>query len=129
LEDGVNVVLKLSEISQEKLIRMLDNIKTIFGSTVIVYNPGVKSYESALRKAKNINGVPNQILRLNDGYRASVISNRFEDIELILNEIRTLLPKYGLVELSVLDTFATPWPNGYRDYNCRIKDTENFDLV
>jgi hypothetical protein len=129
LEEGVSKILHLSEESQNKLIRMLDEIKRIFGTSVIIYDPHVKSYESALRKAKNETGEPNQILRLNDGYRGSIISNNFSNITSILSEIDKLLPMYSFVKLSVLDTFANPWPNGYRDYNCRIKDTQNNDLV
>jgi hypothetical protein len=28
-----------------------------------------------------------------------------------------------------LNTFEKPWPNGYRDYNCRLKDIDNEDLI
>ena len=129
LEDGVKQILKLSETSQEKLINMLDEIKTQFTNSIILYNPGVKSYESALRKAQNETGIPNHILRLNDGYRASIISNDYSNIPSILSEIDKLLPKYRFEKMSVLNTFANPWPNGYRDYNCRLKDLENEDLV
>ena len=129
LEDGVKKILMLSTASQAKLIHMLDNLKQIFGSSVIIYNPDVKSYESALRKAKNETGEANQILRLNDGYRASIICKNFEEINPILNEIDKLLPKYNFRKLSVLNTFAKPWPNGYRDYNCRLEDLDNDDLV
>ena len=129
LEKGVKKILELSDQSQEKLIRMLDEIKEIYGHSIVIYNPGVKSYESALRKAKNETGKPNQILRLNDGYRASIICKNYEDIRHILIVVDGLLPKYNFNRLSVLNTFSNPWPNGYRDYNCRIEDLDNFDLV
>lgn len=129
LEEGVTKILELSKASQTKLLHMLDEIKRTFGSSVIIYNPEVKSYESALRKAQNETGDPNQILRLNDGYRASIISNNFSNIQHILSEIDRLLPMYKFEKMSVLDTFAKPWPNGYRDYNCRIKDIDNNDLI
>lgn len=129
IDEGVQKILHMSIISQEKLIDMLDNIKQTYGDSVIIYNPGVKSYESALRKAKNDTGVPNQILRLNDGYRASIICKNFEDINSILVAIDQLLPRYHFKKLSVLNTFVNPWPNGYRDYNCRLEDIENNNLV
>ena len=95
----------------------------------MIYNPGVKSYESAFRKVQNATGEPNQILMLNDGYRASILCKNIDDIPIILSKIDEVLPKYNFEKLSVLDTFKTPWPNGYRDYNCRLKDNENNGLV
>lgn len=129
LEEGVEHILKLSKSSQTKLIKLLDNIKTKYGKTVLIYNPKVKSYESALRKAQNATGVQNQILRLNDGYRASVLCSDFHTIPEILAEIDALLPMYKFEKMSVLNTFERPWPNGYQDYNCRLKDVENSDLI
>jgi hypothetical protein len=129
LEDGVKHILKLSQSSQTKLIKMLDHIKTKYGKTVLIYNPKVKSYDSALRKAQNATGVPNQILRLNDGYRASVLCSNFHTISEILAEIDKVLPMYKFEKMSVLNTFERPWPNGYQDYNCRLKDVENSDLI
>lgn len=129
VEDGVKKILKLSEVSQIKLINMLKKIKRKFGKSVMIYNPNVKSYESALRKAKNETGIPNQILRLNDGYRASILTEDISIIPNILIEIDALLPKYNFKKMSILNTFENPWPNGYRDYNCRLKDIENNDLI
>lgn len=129
LEEGVEHILKLSRSSQSKLIKMLDNIKTKYGKTVLIYNPKVKSYESALRKAQNATGDKNQILRLNDGYRASVLCSNFHTIPEILAEIDALLPMYKFEKMSVLNTFEKPWPNGYQDYNCRLKDVENSELI
>lgn len=129
IEEGVKEVLKLSDVSQKKLINMLENIKEKFGKSVMIFNPGIKSYESALRKAQNETGIPNQILRLNDGYRASILSEDISIIPDILSEIDNLLPIYHFEKMSILDTFKKPWPNGYRDYNCRLKDTENHDLI
>ena len=125
IEAAVKKIIGLSMTSQTKLILMLGEIKKIFGNSVIIYDPGVKSYESALRKAKNETGTPNQILRLNDGFRSSVISNELLIIPDILTKIDSLLPTYNFEKMSVLNTFENPWSNGYRDYNCRIKDTEN----
>ena len=129
IEEGVKEILTLSEASQKKLMEMLENIKRKFGKSVMIFNPGVKSYESALRKAQNATGIPNQILRLNDGYRASILSEDINIIPDILTEIDNLLPMYHFKKMSILDTFKTPWPNGYRDYNCRLKDIENHDLI
>jgi hypothetical protein len=129
LEEGVKQVLKLSGRAQTKLIQMLEHIKTRFGKSVIIFNPGVKSYESALRKAQNATGVPNQILRLNDGYRASILSEDIHNIPEILKYLDQLLPRYNFEKMSVLNTFEKPWPNGYRDYNCRLKDNENEGLI
>ena len=129
LEEGVKHILKLSGSTQTKLIRMLENVKTKFGKSVIIFNPGVKSYESALRKAQNATGVPNQILRLNDGYRASILSEDIHIIPEILTYLDQLLPAHHFEKMSVLNTFEKPWPNGYRDYNCRLKDLENHGIV
>ena len=129
IEEGVAQVLELSKVSQEKLIKMLENIKSSFEKSVMIYNPGVKSYESALRKVQNATGEPNQILMLNDGYRASILCKNIDDIPNILSKIDEVLPEYKFEKLSVLDTFKAPWPNGYRDYNCRLKDNENNGLV
>ena len=129
LEEGVKQILKLSGKAQTKLIKMLEHVKTKFGKSVIIFNPGVKSYESALRKAQNATGVPNQILRLNDGYRASILSEDINIIPEILKHLDQLLPGHHFEKMSVLNTFEKPWPNGYRDYNCRLKDNENEGLI
>ena len=129
LEEGVKQILKLSGNAQTKLIKMLEHVKTKFGKSVIIFNPGVKSYESALRKAQNATGVPNQILRLNDGYRASIVSEDINIIPEILKHLDQLLPVHHFEKMSVLNTFEKPWPNGYRDYNCRLKDNENEGLI
>lgn len=129
VEEGVKKILDLSVRSQKKLTDMLENIKIIFGKSVMIFNPGVKSYESALRKAQNATGIPNQILRLNDGYRGSIISQDISIIPDILLQIDDLLPKYQFKKMSTLNTFEKPWPNGYRDYNCRLKDLDNQNLI
>lgn len=129
LEESVAHILKLSQISQTKLIDMMNTIKTKFEKSVLIYNPKVKSFESALRKVQNATGIPNQILRLNDGYRASLLCSNINDIPIILTEIDALLPLYKFEKMSVLNTFESPWPNGYRDYNCRLQDTDNNNLI
>ena len=99
LEEGVAQVLELSKVSQEKLIKMLENIKSSFEKSVMIYNPGVKSYESALRKVQNATGEPNQILMLNDGYRASILCKNIDDIPNILSKIDEVLPEYKFEKL------------------------------
>lgn len=44
-------------------------------------------------------------------------------------DIEALFPEYKFRKVSVLNTFERPWPNGYRDYNCRIMDLGNQNLV
>jgi len=90
----------------------------------IVYNPGVKSRESALRKVAD-----GKILKLNDGYRASIIVNDYSKINSVLKNIENKLSDYDFSKLSILNTFDKPWPNGYMDYNCRISDNANSNLV
>ena len=125
LDEGVRKILELSVTSQDKLIDMLNEIKNAIGDdSTIVYNPGVKTYESAIRKVDD-----GKILKLNDGYRGSIITNDMKNIEQILKMIESVLSKYKFTRLSVLNTFDKPWPNGYKDYNCRIQDNDNQNLV
>ena len=130
LEEGVSHVLNLSIASQDKLIKMLSDIQIKFGKSVMIFNPGVKSYESALNKVKNVSGaIKNQILRLIDGYRASILSEDIKNIPEILTHLDKLLPIYKFEKMSIANSFDRPWPNGYRDYNCRLRDIENEGLI
>ena len=127
LEKGVEHLRYLAEKSQTKLVKMLGEVVT---DGVTFYDPDIKSYDSALRKAKASRGKPNQIRQLNDIFRASIIVDSIDLIpsvrKLLENE---LFHKYKFEIVNFKDTFSNPWSNGYRDINYRLKDLGNHGIV
>ena len=128
LEKGVRRLLTLADTSQRKLILALIQYK-FNKNGITYYNPGVKSYESALRKAKASYGVPNQIRQLTDVYRASIIFDNPDQIDEILLEIKTILKNNKFEIVYEKNSFENPWNNGYRDINFKIKDLDNMNLI
>jgi hypothetical protein len=132
LEEGVQKLLDLAPTSQKKLVRFMDNIVEFLkqkGIDASYYDPGIKSFDSALRKAKKGYGTPNQIRLLTDPYRASMIVEDKNGIQLINDYIKQNSEKNGFKIVYDKDTFKAPWSNGYRDINFKFSDIENQGLV
>jgi hypothetical protein len=132
LEEGVTRLLELASSSQKKLVRFMDAIVADLKSKGInssYYDPGIKSFDSALRKAKKGYGTPNQIRLLTDPYRASMIVEEKDGIKIISDFIRSNAQSFGFRIVYDRDTFNQPWSNGYRDINYKFADVENQGLV
>ncbi len=132
LEEGVTRLLELAASSQKKLVRFMDGMVADLKSKNInssYYDPGIKSFDSALRKAKKGYGTPNQIRLLTDPYRASMIVEDKEGIQLVSDFIRNNAESFGFRIVYDRDTFGSPWSDGYRDINYKFADVENQGLV
>ena len=132
LEEGVKTLLALATKSQQNLVKFMDAIVEEVkksGTQATYYDPGIKSYDSALRKAKKGYGIPNQIRLLTDPYRASMILGTYEGIKLAEDFINTNAEKYGFAIVYDKNTFNAPWSNGYRDINYKFSDKTNQGLV
>jgi hypothetical protein len=132
VEDAVRILLDLGKASQSKLVRFMDAIVEHLKSKNIIssyYDPGVKSYESAVRKGKQGYGHDNQVRTLTDPYRASIIVEQKEGIPLISTFIKEHSKDFGFEIVQERDSFQAPWSNGYRDINFRFSDKENQNLV
>lgn len=128
LEEGVEHLLKLALVSQRKLIMLIHEFtKDMNGVTY--YNPGIKSYDSALRKAKASYVVPNQIRQLTDVYRGTIIFDNPSDLKSILKKTKKMLKQNRFEIVFERNSFDKPLSDGYRDINFKIKDLDNFDLV
>jgi len=132
LESGIELLLKLAIASQKNLVEFMNaianDIKSI-GVQATFYDPGIKSYESALRKAKKGYGIPNQIRLLTDPYRGSMILENIEAIRKAEGFIKNNSEKYGFKIVYDKNTFNHPWENGYRDINYKFSDMNNQGLV
>ncbi len=130
LEGGVAKLLELAETSQSHLIRFLEAVKKNNEEiNMKIVNPGKKSYDSALRKAKEGYGVPNRLLMLADPYRASIIVESYKHIEPVNNWIQKEAEKNGFKIIWVRNYFDKPWSGGYREINIRVADTTNQNIV
>jgi predicted acetyltransferase len=132
LEDGVTRLLELATSSQKKLVRFMDAIVANLKSQGIessYYDPGIKSFDSAVRKAKKGYGTPNQIRLLTDPYRASMIVEQKEGIKMISDFIKSQADAFKFKIVYDRDTFNQPWSDGYRDINYKFADMENQGLV
>ncbi len=132
LEEGVTRLLELATSSQKKLVRFMDAIVADLKSKGVnssYYDPGIKSFDSALRKAKKGYGTPNQIRLLTDPYRASMIVEENEGIKMVSEFIRNNAESFGFRIVYDRDTFNKPWSDGYRDINYKFSDIENQGLV
>jgi hypothetical protein len=132
LEEGVNVLLSLAPVSQKNLVSFMEaiasEVKTL-GIQATFYDPGIKSYESALRKAKKGYGIPNQIRLLTDPYRGSMILENLDAIKKAESYIEANAEKMGFKIVYDKNTFNHPWSNGYRDINYKFSDMNNKGLV
>lgn len=132
LEEGVDALLSLALVSQKNLVSFMEEIasevKTL-GIQASFYDPGIKSYESALRKAKKGYGIPNQIRLLTDPYRGSMILENLEAIKKAESYIEANAEKKGFKIVYDKNTFNHPWSNGYRDINYKFSDINNKGLV
>lgn len=131
LEDAVDELLKAAGPSQE---RMINAIKAagdkLAKDNYVVYNPGPKSKDSALRKSKDSFGSPNRVRQLTDAYRGSIVVETMDQIEAFGNEepseqFKSILKGNGFEIVQFKNTFKKPWTDGYRDLNMRVKDTKN----
>ena len=132
LEEGVQTLLSLAPISQMNLVKFMEAIANevkSLGIQATFYDPGIKSYDSALRKAKKGYGIPNQIRLLTDPYRGSMILENLEAINTAEKFIETKSENYGFKIVYDKNTFNNPWSNGYRDINYKFSDTHNKGLV
>lgn len=132
LEEGVTRLLELATSSQKKLVRFMDVIVEHLKSNGIAssyYDPGIKSFDSALRKAKKGYGTPNQIRLLTDPYRASMIVEEKEGIKMVSAFIKSQAESFKFQIVYDRDSFNSPWSNGYRDINYKFADLENQGLV
>jgi len=132
LEEGVNALLSLATTSQNNLVTFMeaivDEVKSI-GVQASFYDPGIKSFDSALRKAKKGYGIPNQIRLLTDPYRGSMILENMDAIRKAEDFIRNSAKKYGFKIVFEKNTFNAPWSDGYRDINYKFADINNKLLV
>lgn len=131
LESGVKKLLALAVSSQDKLIIFLNAAAEKFKDSINIkiINPGIKSEESALRKAKDGYGVPNRLLMLTDPYRATIITELLDDVYKLNKWIEENAKKYGFTIRWTRDYFKKPWSGGYREINIRLSDDTNQDLV
>ena len=132
LEEGVTRLLELATSSQKKLVRFMDAIVAKLKSKGInssYFDTGIKSFDSALRKAKKGYGTPNQIRLLTDPYRASMIVEEINGIKMVSDFIRSNAESFGFRIVYDRDTFNKPWSNGYRDINYKFADIENQGLI
>jgi hypothetical protein len=132
LEEGVKALLGLATASQRNLVTFMTAIAEEVkksGIQATFYDPGIKSYESALRKAKKGYGVPNQIRLLTDPYRGSMILGTYEGIKQAEAFITKSANDYGFEIVYDKNTFNQPWSNGYRDINYKFADKTNQGLV
>ena len=134
LEEGVTRLLELGENSQKHLTRFMNHVVRHFTDNnieILYYNPLIKSFQSALRKAKSggIGGVKNQIRAFDDPYRGSLILNTMANIYNVSNFIERHSEEYGFKILNKINTFDHPRPSGYRDINYKISDMRNQELV
>ena len=118
LEDGVKHLLTLAESSQERLINLI--VSNLVKPGISYYNPGIKGYDSALRKAKASYGTPNQIRQLTDCYRASIIFDDPKQLGVIYLNTKTLLNENRFEIIYEKNSFNEPWADGYRDINFKI---------
>jgi hypothetical protein len=98
LEMGVTAILALAQNSQKHLVSFMEAIANEVKKLNIqatFYDPGIKSFESALRKAKKGRGVPNQIRLLTDPYRGSMILETMDGIKTAEDFITNNAEKYG----------------------------------
>jgi hypothetical protein len=132
LEEGVEILLKLAPVSQKNLVAFMEataNTVKAIGVQATFYDLGIKSYDSALRKAKKGYGTPNQIRLLTDPYRGSMILENMDGITKAEDFIKTNAKKYGFNIVYDKNTFNSPWKNGYRDINYKFSDLANSGLV
>ena len=127
LEEGVNYLLTLAKSSQQRLIELI--VTNLVEPGISYYNPGIKGYDSALRKAKSSYGVSNQIRQLTDCYRASIIFDNPDQLNFIQSKTRTMLEENRFQIIYDKNSFEEPWTDGYRDINFKIKDLNNSNLV
>ena len=52
-----------------------------------------------------------------------------KSIENSTEQIRKLFEEYNFEEIYYKNTFVTPWPDGYRDINFKVRDKSNQNLV
>ncbi len=127
------MILHAAESSQHKLQQLMNDVKQFIseqGIQIEYYNPGVKEFDSALRKVKRgAYGIPNLILILNDAYRGSIIFENIDGIKMGLQFITDLMGKYNFEKVYENNTINAPYSSGYRDINMRIKDNDNKGLV
>lgn len=132
LEAGVEILLKLAPVSQKNLVAFMEatasDVKSI-GVQATFYDPGIKGYDSALRKAKKGYGTPNQIRLLTDPYRGSMILENMDAVEKAENFIKNNAKNYGFDIVYAKNSFNAPWSNGYRDINYKFSDINNSGLV
>lgn len=132
LEDGVKALLSLAPTSQKSLVSFMEAIANevkSLGGQATFYDPGIKSYESALRKAKKGYRIPNQIRLLTDPYRGSMILENLEAIKKAEEFIEANSERSGFKIVYDKNTFNHPWSNGYRDINYKFSDINNKGLV
>lgn len=91
LEEGVEKLVQMAPASQRQLVVFMEAAASAvrgFGVQATYYNPGIKSYESALRKAKKGYGFPGRIRLLTDTYRGSMILQNLHALEIAQNFIK-----------------------------------------
>ena len=132
LEEGVRDLLSAAKRSQTRLHELMNLVVEQLleqGNKAILYDPGVKSYKSALRKAKHTYGNPNMIRQLTDVYRGSIVIGSRKTINSAIELTKSSAAALGFTIVYFKDTFKTPWEDGYRDVNMRLKDTKNHGLI
>jgi len=126
---GVKLLIKHGKKSQKRLITTYNSINKSLKSIKIdsyLNNPGTKTYNSCL---DGINRNNNQILKITDIFRASILINKKTDLKKVL-KITTLALKDNNFEiLRVNNRFDNKTTMGYKDINIRIKDLINNDLI
>jgi hypothetical protein len=125
LEDAVKLLQLKAKPIQEELVSTCKAVgQKLTEGGFRVYDPKVKSFESALRKSSASYGGPGRIRQLTDIYRASIVVETREHINLFdpeTIEFKAILDRKGFTVIQFTNTFDTPWADGYRDLNMRVR--------
>ena len=128
-ESAVKHLIKKGKKSQNKLLKVSKIVVKELNKLKIksqINNPGVKTYTSSL---SNIKRNKNQILKLTDIFRASIIINDKKN----LNKVKQLIKKFTKLNnfkiLRIKDRFKNSVVMGYKDISFRLKDLENDNII
>tara|TARA_Y100000389_G_scaffold106898_1_gene103887 strand:- start:3100 stop:3822 length:723 start_codon:yes stop_codon:yes gene_type:complete len=126
---GVKLLIKKGEKSQKRLVTVYNEIKKSLKKQNInsqLNNPGTKTYDSCLDGIKRNK---NQILKITDIYRASILIDNKKDLNKVLKITNNSLRSNNFEILRIKNRFTNKTSMGYKDINIRIKDLKNDNLI
>lgn len=128
-EKAVKHLIKKGQISQKKLIKVSKIVIKELNKFKIksqINNPGVKTYSSCL---SNIKRNKNQVLKLTDIFRGSIIIDDKKNLNKTKQVIKKILKLNNINILRIKDRFKNTGGMGYKDISFRLKDLDNNGLV